>query len=184
MTRTLLWRAHGVVRIFLNNLKSNRSYPMCFICLSFTLALLGGQWGRADSPFTQVLLVWIHLHICLLVFVFFCVVLEPYKYAGYPMLIKTIQLETRDDRLFSKAAHLLTAACELAFHTVNCSALNAEELCREQGIEVSICQVCSIMIFTLKENTEPFILISIIFAICFFFLLVFSIFSVKMLQMY
>ena len=79
-----------------------------------------------------------YLHM-LLMFVFSCyLVLEPYKYAGYPMLIKTIQLETRDDRLFSKAAHLLTAACELAFHTVNCSALNAEELCREQGIEVGV----------------------------------------------
>lgn len=62
--------------------------------------------------------------------------LEPYKYAGYPMLIKTIQMETHDSSLFSKAAPLLSAACELAFHTVNCSALNAEELCREKGIEV------------------------------------------------
>ena len=63
--------------------------------------------------------------------------LEPYKYAGYPMLIKTIQMETDDEQLFSKSAPLLTAASELAFHTVNCSALNAEELRREQGIEVS-----------------------------------------------
>ncbi|XP_033628714.1 dnaJ homolog subfamily C member 13-like isoform X2 [Asterias rubens] len=63
-------------------------------------------------------------------------VLEPYKYAGYPMLIKTIQMETHDDALFSKSAPLLVAASELAFHTVNCSALNAEELCRENGIEV------------------------------------------------
>ncbi|XP_038048790.1 dnaJ homolog subfamily C member 13-like isoform X3 [Patiria miniata] len=63
-------------------------------------------------------------------------ILEPYKYAGYPMLIKTIQMETHDDALFSKSAPLLIAASELAFHTVNCSALNAEELCRENGIEV------------------------------------------------
>ena len=65
-------------------------------------------------------------------------VLEPYKYAGYPMLIKTIQMETKQDGLFKKTVHILTAACELAFHTVNCSALNAEELCRENGIEVSL----------------------------------------------
>ena len=64
-------------------------------------------------------------------------VLEPYKYAGYPMLIKTIKMETNDDTLFSKAAPLLVAASELAYHTVNCSALNAEELRRENGIEVS-----------------------------------------------
>lgn len=62
--------------------------------------------------------------------------LQPYKYAGYPMLIKTITMETSDDQLFSKASPLLPAATELAFHTVNCSALNAEELRRENGIEV------------------------------------------------
>ncbi|XP_059801619.1 dnaJ homolog subfamily C member 13 isoform X4 [Hypanus sabinus] len=61
--------------------------------------------------------------------------LEPYKYAGYPMLIKTITMETSDDQLFSKVS-LLPASTELAFHTVNCSALNAEELRRENGIEV------------------------------------------------
>ncbi|KAM3822189.1 dnaJ homolog subfamily C member 13 isoform 2-T4 [Vipera latastei] len=62
--------------------------------------------------------------------------LKPYKYAGYPMLIKTITIETSDDLLFSKESPLLPAAAELAFHTVNCSALNAEELRRENGIEV------------------------------------------------
>ncbi|KAL4635478.1 hypothetical protein GN956_G14292 [Arapaima gigas] len=62
--------------------------------------------------------------------------LEPYKYAGYPMLIKTISMETDDEQLFSKTSPLLPAATELAFHTVNCSALNAEELRRENGIEV------------------------------------------------
>lgn len=63
--------------------------------------------------------------------------LEPYKYAGYPMLIMTIQRETNDDNLFSKAAPILTAASEVAFHTMNTSALNAEELRRENGIVVS-----------------------------------------------
>ncbi|SPP75614.1 blast:DnaJ homolog subfamily C member 13 [Drosophila guanche] len=62
-------------------------------------------------------------------------VLRPYKYAGYPQLIKTIRMETRDDELFSKEAQLLTAASELCYHTVHCSALNAEELRREEGIE-------------------------------------------------
>lgn len=63
--------------------------------------------------------------------------LEPYKYAGYPMLIKTITMETEDEQLFSKTSPLLPASTELAFHTVSCSALNAEELRRENGIEVS-----------------------------------------------
>ncbi|XP_055920872.1 dnaJ homolog subfamily C member 13 isoform X1 [Eupeodes corollae] len=62
-------------------------------------------------------------------------VLRPYKYAGYPQLIKTIRLETRDDQLFSKECELLTASSELCYHTVHCSALNAEELRREEGIE-------------------------------------------------
>lgn len=62
--------------------------------------------------------------------------LQPYKYAGYPMLIKTIRMETKDGTAFSKDAPLLAAASELAFHTINCSALNAEELRREDGIEV------------------------------------------------
>lgn len=52
------------------------------------------------------------------------------------MLIKTITMETSDTQLFSKASPLLPAASELTFHTVNCSALNAEELRRENGIEV------------------------------------------------
>lgn len=54
------------------------------------------------------------------------------------MLIKTITIETSDDLLFSKESPLLPAATELAFHTVNCSALNAEELRRESGIEVNV----------------------------------------------
>lgn len=61
--------------------------------------------------------------------------MRPYKYAGYPQLVKTIQLETKDDQLFSKEIPLLTAACELCYHTVFCSALNAEELRRENGFE-------------------------------------------------
>lgn len=52
-------------------------------------------------------------------------------------MIKTIKLETSDEQLFSKSAMLLTAATELAYHTVNCSALNAEELNRENGFVVS-----------------------------------------------
>lgn len=68
--------------------------------------------------------------------------LQPYKYAGYPMLIRTITMETSDDLLFSKESPLLPAAAELAFHTVNCSALNAEELRRENGIEVIWNDLC------------------------------------------
>jgi DnaJ family protein C protein 13 len=62
--------------------------------------------------------------------------LAPYKYAGYPMLIRTIQIETRDPQLFSKKNQLLTNSTELVYQTINCSALNAEELRREQGFEL------------------------------------------------
>ncbi len=48
-------------------------------------------------------------------------------------------METSDEQLFSKSTMLLTAATELAYHTVNCSALNAEELNRENGFIVSAC---------------------------------------------
>ena len=62
-------------------------------------------------------------------------VLQPYKYAGYPMLIKTISLENDDVSLFKKTTPLLPAAAELCFHTINTSALNVEELRRENGLE-------------------------------------------------
>ena len=62
--------------------------------------------------------------------------LHPYKYAGYPMLIKTIANETNDEKLFHKSAPLLAAASECAYFTVKCSALNAEELRRENGLDV------------------------------------------------
>ncbi|XP_075217212.1 receptor mediated endocytosis 8 isoform X2 [Lycorma delicatula] len=62
--------------------------------------------------------------------------LQPYKYAGYKQLVKTIQLETEDAQLFSKSDPLLVSATEVAYHTVSCSALNAEELNRENGFSV------------------------------------------------
>uniref|UniRef100_A0A3Q1H7F9 J domain-containing protein n=1 Tax=Anabas testudineus TaxID=64144 RepID=A0A3Q1H7F9_ANATE len=80
--------------------------------------------------------------------------LEPYKYAGYPMLIKTITMETEDEQLFSKTSPLLPAAAELAFHTVNCSALNAEELRRESGIEVLL-EALSRCVAVLTASSKP-----------------------------
>ena len=62
-------------------------------------------------------------------------ILAPYKYAGYPMLIRTVQLETSDTTFFNKPVPLLPPATELCYHTMHCSALNAEELRREGGLE-------------------------------------------------
>ena len=61
--------------------------------------------------------------------------LEPFKYPGYPQLLRTIRFETEDSQLFSKTTSLLGAGAALAYQTVRCSALNAEELRREGGLE-------------------------------------------------
>ncbi|XP_019866686.2 dnaJ homolog subfamily C member 13 [Aethina tumida] len=81
-------------------------------------------------------------------------VLQPYKYAGYPQLIKTIKIETADEQLFSKSAPLLTAASELAYHTVHCSALNAEELRRENGLEVLL-EAYTRCVNVLNNSSKP-----------------------------
>lgn len=80
--------------------------------------------------------------------------LQPYKYSGYPQLIKTICLETADEQLFSKPAPLLVAATELAYHTVHCSALNAEELRREKGLEVLL-EAYSRCVSVLNNSCKP-----------------------------
>lgn len=82
--------------------------------------------------------------------------LEPYKYSGYPMLIKTIQLEIEDAKAFSKEAALLPSACELCYHTVNTSALNAEELRRENGIEVWFSLIAIYFFISLSTFKELF----------------------------
>ncbi|CAJ0944421.1 unnamed protein product, partial [Mesorhabditis belari] len=62
--------------------------------------------------------------------------LGEYKYAGYGQLIKTIDLEAKDAQLFQKGGgSLLAAAIELAKWTLQSSALNAEQLRRENGLE-------------------------------------------------
>ena len=63
------------------------------------------------------------------------------------MLITTIERETGDDDLFSKSAPILTAASELAFHTMNTSALNAEELRRDNGIKVCVSEHVHSIVF-------------------------------------
>lgn len=62
--------------------------------------------------------------------------LYQYKYAGYPMLLKTLKLEMDDQYLFSKRNPLLAHACKTVYHSVKCSALNAEELRREEGLDI------------------------------------------------
>ncbi|XP_043463949.1 dnaJ homolog subfamily C member 13 [Leptopilina heterotoma] len=80
--------------------------------------------------------------------------LEPYKYAGYGQIITTIQMETADDQLFSKSTPLLSAASELVYHTVNCSKLNAEELRRENGLEVLL-EAYTRCVSVLNKSSKP-----------------------------
>lgn len=80
--------------------------------------------------------------------------LHPYKYSGYPMLIETIRNEIEDERLFSKPDPLLAYACETAYHTLRCSAKNAEELRRENGLEV-LQQSLSRCASVLSASAEP-----------------------------
>lgn len=62
--------------------------------------------------------------------------LEPYKYAGYPMLVTTMKQEIENENLYADLENeLLSPSVELAYHTVCCSSLNAEELNREDGIK-------------------------------------------------
>ncbi|EDQ93103.1 uncharacterized protein MONBRDRAFT_17362 [Monosiga brevicollis MX1] len=84
-------------------------------------------------------------------------ILEPYKYAGYPMLVLTVQRETQDENLFASSIAVLRAACELCHHTVNCSALNAQELLREGGLEqlTSALERCSSVLSRVCTDDEP-----------------------------
>ncbi|KAK4479174.1 hypothetical protein RD792_014685 [Penstemon davidsonii] len=62
-------------------------------------------------------------------------VLLPFKYAGYPMLLNAITVDTDDNNfLSSDRAPLLVAASELVCLTCESSSLNGEELVREGGI--------------------------------------------------
>ncbi|KJE90900.1 DnaJ domain-containing protein RME-8 [Capsaspora owczarzaki ATCC 30864] len=81
-------------------------------------------------------------------------IVRPYKYAGYPLLIRTIDLEITDDALFSKSNVLLPHAAELAFHTINVSALNTEELRREGGLD-TLAQALSRCVSMVQPSTSP-----------------------------
>jgi DnaJ family protein C protein 13 len=60
----------------------------------------------------------------------FCNALSPYKYAGYPLLIHTI-----DNAKTAKDNDLLRHCVELCYRTLKSTTLNAEELQRQGGVE-------------------------------------------------
>ncbi|KRX18566.1 DnaJ -like protein subfamily C member 13 [Trichinella nelsoni] len=63
-------------------------------------------------------------------------IFEQYKYSGYQLLIRIIQMESEDEALFSKDGILLIRATELCCSTVECAPLNVEQLRRDNGLEV------------------------------------------------
>jgi len=81
-------------------------------------------------------------------------VLEPYKYAGYPMLIKTIELDVGDASLFAQESPLLPHSAEVVYHTLNCSALNVEELRREKGLDLLL-RAFDRCVAVLNKSSKP-----------------------------
>ncbi|KAJ8765401.1 hypothetical protein K2173_012098 [Erythroxylum novogranatense] len=64
-------------------------------------------------------------------------VLEPFKYAGYPMLLNAVTIDKDDNNFLSpERAPLLVAASELIWLTCASSSLNGEELVRDGGVQL------------------------------------------------
>lgn len=89
--------------------------------------------------------------------------LSEYKYAGYPMLIRILETEAKNEQLFStgnttKPTALLPVAIELLYYTLDCSELNCEELRRENGLEIltQVFQRCSSVI-TKSSKPDEFV---------------------------
>ena len=85
--------------------------------------------------------------------------LAEYKYAGYPLLIRILENEAKNDQLFStgnttKPTALLPIAIELLYYTLDCTQLNSEELRRENGLEIltQVFQRCSSV---LTKSSKP-----------------------------
>ncbi|XP_074269468.1 dnaJ homolog subfamily C GRV2 [Silene latifolia] len=85
-------------------------------------------------------------------------VLEPFKYAGYPMLLNAITVDKEDNNfLSSDRAPLLVAASELTWLTCASSALNGEELVRDSGIQLlaSLLSRCMCVVQPTTSSSEP-----------------------------
>nr|CCC48508.1 putative endosomal trafficking protein RME-8, fragment [Trypanosoma vivax Y486] len=62
--------------------------------------------------------------------------LSQYKYAGYNLLLRLMQMEYDDPNMFCKEVVLMVPAVELCYLTVRNVSLNADELREEGGIEL------------------------------------------------
>ncbi|BBM97673.1 DnaJ homolog subfamily C member 13 [Marchantia polymorpha subsp. ruderalis] len=82
-------------------------------------------------------------------------VLEPFKYAGYPMLLNAITVDKDDSNFLSpERAPLLEAASELAWLTCVSSVLNGEELVRDGGVSL-LATLLSRCMCVVNRNTSP-----------------------------
>ncbi|KAJ3681674.1 hypothetical protein LUZ60_014247 [Juncus effusus] len=85
-------------------------------------------------------------------------VLEPFKYAGYPMLLSSVTVEKHDSNfLSSERAPLLIAASELIWLTCASSKLNGEELIRDGGIPLlsTLLSRCMLILQPTTPASEP-----------------------------
>lgn len=85
-------------------------------------------------------------------------VLEPFKYAGYPMLLGAVTLDEDDNNFLSaERAPLLVAASELIWLTCASSSLNGEELVRDGGIQLlaTLLSRCMCVVQPSTPATEP-----------------------------
>ncbi|KAL4192406.1 hypothetical protein AMTRI_Chr06g171860 [Amborella trichopoda] len=85
-------------------------------------------------------------------------VLEPFKYAGYPMLLNAVTVDKDDNNfLSSDRAPLLVAASELIWLTCAFSSLNGEELVRDSGIPLlaTLLSRCMGVVQPTTPATEP-----------------------------
>ncbi|XWS26905.1 hypothetical protein CRYUN_Cryun26dG0070200 [Craigia yunnanensis] len=85
-------------------------------------------------------------------------VLEPFKYAGYPMLLNAVTVDKEDHNfLSSDRAPLLVAASELVCLTCASSSLNGEELVRDGGIQLlaTLLSRCMCVVQPTTPANEP-----------------------------
>ncbi|GFS40982.1 DNAJ heat shock N-terminal domain-containing protein [Actinidia rufa] len=85
-------------------------------------------------------------------------VLEPFKYAGYPMLLNAVTVDKDDSNfLSSDRAPLLVAASELTWLTCASSSLNGEELVRDGGIQLlaGLLSRCMCVVQPTTPASEP-----------------------------
>ncbi|XP_021751331.1 dnaJ homolog subfamily C GRV2-like isoform X1 [Chenopodium quinoa] len=113
-------------------------------------------------------------------------VLEPFKYAGYPMLLSAITVDKDDNNfLSSDRASLLVAASELTFLTCASSSLNGEELVRDGGIQLlaTLLSRCMCVVQPTTAASEPSAIIVTNVMQTFAVLSQFEIARVEMLQL-